>query len=142
MSSEVWKFSAKKKTPVDGGKGFWHQNINIQAYPTGNDLGPKKLTRGATRILAVAFTRHRRLTLVTFLTRKRRVTTSSSADMDRNSTSMGPYCWSPGSGQYCTQGCRGRRDRGGEVAWVQLVSGTKRSYAISRNWPRYQKTGI
>lgn len=35
--------------------------------------------------------------------------TSSSADMDRNSTSMGPYCCRPGSGQYCTHGCRDRK---------------------------------
>lgn len=34
--------------------------------------------------------------------------TSSSADMDRNSTSMGPYCCRPGSGQYCTHGCSQR----------------------------------
>lgn len=51
------------------------------------------------------------LTLVTFLTRNRRVMTSSSADMDRNSTSMGPYCCRPGSGQYCTHGCSQREEK-------------------------------
>lgn len=54
------------------------------------------------------------LTLVTFLTRNRRVMTSSSADMDRNSTSMGPYCCRPGSGQYCTHGCSQRKKREAE----------------------------
>lgn len=46
--------------------------------------------------------------------------TSSSADMDRNSTSMGPYCCRPGSGQYCTHGCRDRKGVG-----AQMIAGEK-----------------